>query len=76
MKKWLELDSVKAALPKSSFGEAVTYLSNQWDALRHYLTDGNIPIDNNKHSERAIRALTMCRKHWIFLGSKDSPLAA
>jgi len=71
MEKWLELDSVKAALPKSSFGEAVTYLRNQWNALRHYLTDGNIPIDNN-HSERAIRPLTIGRKNWMFLGSKDA----
>lgn len=62
MEKWLELDSIKAALPKSSFGEAVTYLRNQWDALRHYLTDENIPIDNN-HSERAIRPLTIGRKN-------------
>jgi hypothetical protein len=35
MEKWLELDSVKAALPKCSFNEAVTYLRNPWDALRH-----------------------------------------
>ncbi|MBN8602936.1 MAG: transposase [Planctomycetes bacterium] len=71
MEKWLELDSVKAALPKSSFGEAVTYLRNQWNTLRHYLTVGNIPIDNN-HSERAIRLLTIGRKNWMFLGSKEA----
>lgn len=71
MEKWLELDSVKAALPKSSFGEAVTYLRNQWNALRHYLTDGSIPIDSN-HSGRAIRPLTIGRKNWMFLGSKEA----
>jgi hypothetical protein len=64
MEKWLELDSVQAVLPKGCFGEAVAYLRNHWDALRHYLTDGKIPIDNN-HSERAIRLLTIGRKNWL-----------
>lgn len=71
MVKLLELDSFKTALPKSSFCEAITYLCNQWDASRHYLTDGNIPIDNN-HSERAIRPLTIGRKIWMCLGSKKA----
>jgi hypothetical protein len=43
------------------------YLRNQWTALRRYLSDGRIPIDNNQ-SEQEIRPLTVGRKNWTFLG--------
>ena len=36
-------------LPKSKLGEA---LRNHWDALRLYLTDGLMPIDNNDGPQR------------------------
>lgn len=71
MQAWLDQDEVKRLLPKSDIGEAVGYLRNQWDALRRYLTDGQLPIDNN-HSERVIRPLTIGRKNWMFLGSAES----
>lgn len=67
----LELDEVKRLLPKSDIGEAFGYLRNQWDALRRYLTDGRLPIDNN-HSERVIRPITIGRKNWMFLGSAEA----
>ena len=68
---WLDQDEVKRLLPKSDIGEAVGYLRNQWDALRRYLSDGQLPIDNN-HSERVIRPLTIGRKNWMFLGSTEA----
>ncbi len=68
IRKWLDQDEVKRLLPKSDIGEAVGYLRNQWDALGRYLSDGQLPIDNN-HSERVIRPLTIGRKNWMFLGS-------
>lgn len=71
IKAWLDQDEVKRLLPKSDIGEAVGYLRNQWDALRRYLTDGQLPIDNN-HSERVIRPLTIGRKNWMFLGSAEA----
>lgn len=52
-------------------GEAVGYLRNQWDALQRYLSDGQLPIDNN-HSKRVIRSLTIGRKNWMFLGSAEA----
>lgn len=68
MEAWLHSDEVvRAALPRSRFGKAVGYLKNQWNALRKYLTDGQIPIDNNQ-SEQIIRPLTVGRKSWLFLG--------
>jgi hypothetical protein len=66
--QWLEQEQVRRLLPKSSMGQAVGYLRNQWEALQRYLTDGYLPLDNN-HSERVIRPLTIGRKNWMFLGS-------
>jgi hypothetical protein len=71
MRAMLERDEVKRLLPKSDIGEAFGYLRNQWDALRRYLTDGQLPIDNN-HSERVIRPITIGRKNWMFLGSTEA----
>lgn len=69
MRKWLERADVKQVLPKSDIAQAIGYLKNQWSALRLYLTNGELPFDNN-HSERVIRPLTIGRKNWVFLGSQ------
>lgn len=71
MKAWLQCADVMSVLPKSDIGQAVGYLRNQWDSLRVYLTNGEIPFDNN-HSERVIRPLTIGRKNWLFLGSTSA----
>ena len=64
------------ALPKSALGKAVTYASNQWQALRRYTEDGRLTIDNNV-SERTLRHQAIGRKNWLFLGSKEAgPRAA
>jgi hypothetical protein len=34
----------------------------------HYLTDGNVPIDNN-WIENQIRPIAIGRKNWLFAGS-------
>jgi transposase len=63
-------------LPKSAFGKAVTYARNQRAALRRYVTDGRLTIDNNV-SERTLRLQTIGRKNWQFLGSEEAgPRAA
>ena len=67
MRRWLDSDTVKRALPKSAIGQAIGYLRNQWTALRVYLSDGRIPIDNDQ-SEQIIRPLTVGRNNWMFLG--------
>jgi transposase len=68
MEAWLSREDVKRVLPKSALGQAIGYLKNQWSALRLYLTDGELPFDNNV-SERIIRPLTIGRNNWLFLGS-------
>jgi len=63
-------------LPKSVLGKAVTYAQNQRAALRQYVTDGRLTIDNNV-SERTLRLQALGRKNWEFLGSAEAgPRAA
>jgi transposase len=69
-------EQVERTLPKLKLGEALGYLRNQWDALSNYVEDGRLPIDNNA-TERDLRALTIGRKNWLFIGSPQAgPRAA
>jgi transposase len=64
-----ERDALAAAvLPKSPLGEAVRYLSNQWDALQRFVEDGRFRIDNNG-AENQLRGVAIGRKNWLFAGS-------
>jgi len=66
----------KRVLPKSVLAKAVSYASNQWQALRRYVEDGRLSIDNNI-SERTLRHQAIGRKNWLFLGSEQAgPRAA
>jgi transposase len=66
----------KRVLPKSVLSKAVSYASNQWQALRRYAEDGRLSIDNNV-SERTLRHQAIGRKNWLFLGSRQAgPRAA
>ena len=63
-------------LPKSALGKALTYARNQRAALRQYVSDGRLTIDNNI-SERTLRLQAIGRKNWEFLGSQEAgPRAA
>ncbi len=52
-------------LPKSTFGQAITYCLKQWDNLNNYLLDGKLEIDNNR-AERSIRPFVIGRKNFLF----------
>jgi transposase len=49
-------------------GEAVGYARNQWPALQVYTTVGFLEIDNSA-AERALRAVAIGRKNYLFFGS-------
>jgi len=66
---WLE-DQAQAALPKSSFGKAITYARKHWGALTRFLVDPRLPPDNNL-SERCLRAIAVGRNNWMFAGSDE-----
>ena len=52
-------------LPKSPMGEALAYTLKLEAALRRYLENGRLSIDNNA-AERALRAVAVGRKNWLF----------
>jgi transposase len=54
--------------PKSDTTAAIRYALLRWDALLRYSNDGNIEIDNNA-AERALRAVALGRKNYLFAGS-------
>ena len=57
-------------LPKSKLGQAIGYLRNNWDALKRFLSDAYLPIDNNQ-AEHALRRIAAGRKNWLFVGSEN-----
>ena len=62
---------------KDKFGDAVGYALNQEKYLRVFLTDGDVPVDNNA-SERAIRGFCIGKKNWQMIdtihGAKSSAI--
>ncbi|MEY4591176.1 MAG: hypothetical protein RIR18_71 [Pseudomonadota bacterium] len=48
--------------------KAIDYSLKRWVALVHYLSDGQVPIDNN-WIENRIRPIALGRKNWLFAGS-------
>ena len=62
--------SAMKLLPKSKLGQAVSYMRNNWDALKRFLSDANVPIDNNE-AERDLRRVAIGRKNWMFVGSEE-----
>jgi hypothetical protein len=60
-------------LPSSPLTKALAYVRNRRNGLEVFLTDPDVPIDTN-HLERALRAIPMGRKAWMFawteLGAK------
>ncbi len=53
---------------KSTTGLAINYALNNEVALKRFLSDGKIEIDNNA-AERAMRAIALGRKNYLFAGS-------
>ncbi len=64
---WLD-DQAPRVLPKSPIGQAIAYARRQWTALQRFTEHGFLNIDNNA-SERALRAVAVGRKNWLFAGS-------
>jgi transposase len=67
LKQWLEETLVKLS-KKSDTAMAVRYALGRWEALMRYCDDGRLEIDNNS-AERALRAVALGRKNYLFAGS-------
>jgi transposase len=65
--EWLQAALTKLSR-KSDTTAAVNYALNRWEALLRYCDDGRLEIDNNA-AERAMRAVALGRKNYLFAGS-------
>lgn len=68
LSKWMT-EQKSGALPKSPLGTAIGYTSNNWDALKKYLEQGFLALDNNL-SERTLRVIALGRNNWGVIGSE------
>lgn len=71
---WINLQfEAQGLLPSNPLTKALAYARERRFGLEVYLTDPDVPIDTN-HLERALRAIPMGRKNWMFcwteLGAK------
>lgn len=55
---------------KSDTTAAIRYALGLWEALTRYCNDGGLEIDNNA-AERALRAVALGRKNYLFAGSDE-----
>jgi transposase len=67
LKAWLDATLPKLS-GKSDLAKAIRYALSRWEALGVFLGDGRVEIDNNA-AERALRAVALGRKNWLFAGS-------
>ncbi len=65
--EWLQSCLTKLS-QKSDTTAAVKYALGRWEALTRYAEDGGLEIDNNA-AERALRAVALGRKNYLFAGS-------
>ena len=53
---------------KSDVAKAIQYALERWTSLQRYVNDGRLEIDNSA-AERALRAVALGRKNYLFHGS-------
>ena len=64
---WME-KTLRSLSTKSETAGAIRYALSRWRALTRYVDDGLLEIDNSA-AERALRAVAIGRKNYLFLGS-------
>jgi transposase len=67
MRAWFD-DNLGKLSRKSECASAIRYALGRWCALTRYCDDGRLEIDNNA-AERALRAVALGRKNYLFAGS-------
>jgi len=60
--------SLRSLSRKSETAAAIRYALSRWRALTRYTGDGRLEIDNSA-AERALRAVALGRKNYLFVGS-------
>jgi hypothetical protein len=69
LRSWLE-KSLRSLSTKSETAGAIRYALSHWRALTRYVDDGLLEIDNSA-AERALRAVALGRKNYLFAGSNS-----
>jgi transposase len=67
LRKWME-KALRSFSSKSETAGAIRYALSRWRALTRYTEDGLLEIDNSA-AERALRAVALGRKNFLFAGS-------
>jgi transposase len=67
MLEWLKATMAKLSR-KSDVAKAIHYALERWPALLLFCDDGRVEMDNNA-AERALRAVAVGRKNYLFAGS-------
>ena len=67
LKAWFK-GSLSKLSKKSDVTVAIHYALGRWTQLLRYVDDGHLEIDNNA-AERALRAVALGRKNYLFAGS-------
>jgi len=72
---WVHTQNDLSSQERGLVSKALGYAIRQELALRRFLDDGRLRMDNNS-SENALRIVTTGRKAWLFFGSDDHAEAA
>ena len=72
---WVHAQNDLSTQERGLVSKALGYAIRQELALRRFLDDGRLRIDNN-NSENALRIVATGRKAWLFFGSDDHAEAA
>lgn len=67
LRRWME-KALGTLSRKSETAAAIRYAFSRWRALTRYIDDGQLEIDNSA-AERALRAVALGRKNYLFAGS-------
>ena len=66
LRRWME-KGLRSLSSKSETAAAIRYALSRWRALTRYTDDGLLEIDNSA-AERALRAVALGRKNFLFAG--------
>ncbi len=69
LRSWME-KFLRQLSTKSETAGAIRYALAHWRALTRYVDDGQLEIDNSA-AERALRAVALGRKNYLFCGSNS-----
>jgi transposase len=67
LREWLRHTASRVS-KKSELAKAIAYVLTRWSAFTRYCDDGRVEIDNSA-AERALRAVALGRKNYLFCGS-------